>query len=88
MDYVSTKPLHQSQRQVSVVEEESIRVGWPSLTGGRFFRITCRENYELFRELTSFGEHLIVLSPSEVRQKIKKRIENMTFRYGESEVRR
>ena len=88
MDYVSTKPLHQSQRQVTVAEEESLRVGWPSLAGGRFFRITCRENYELFRELTSFGEHLIVLSPSEVRQKIKKRIESMTFCYGESEVRR
>ena len=54
MDYVSTKPLHQSQRQVTVAEEESLRVGWPSLAGGRFFRITCRENYELFRELTSF----------------------------------
>jgi hypothetical protein len=44
---------------------------------GDFFSIECKENYELIRELTSFGENLIVLSPRSICEKIKDRIDNM-----------
>ena len=69
-DYVLTKPLHESQRNIRGEQEESLRRQHPALTGGRFFSIDCIENYELLRELTSFGADLLVLSPDNIRQKV------------------
>lgn len=88
MEYVATKPLHESQSWVQGADEVAVRNDYPMLEGGRFFRIECRENYELYRELTSFGEHLVVLSPEEVKRKIENRIENMRILYQEANLRR
>lgn len=68
--YVETKPLHESQRHYSGEKEAELRRQYPMLEGGSFFSIDCIENYELIRELTSFGENLIVLSPDSIRQKV------------------
>lgn len=76
-DYVATKPLHESQRNVRGQDEARWRQAYPHLEGGRLFRIDCKENYELIRELTSFGADLVVLSPKELREKIQERISNM-----------
>ena len=75
--YVETKPLHESQRHYRGEKEAALRRQYPKLEGGAFFSIDCIENYELIRELTSFGADLVVLSPSEIRYKIIKRIEAM-----------
>lgn len=72
--YVETKPLHESQRHYRGEKEAALRQQYPMLEGGAFFTIDCVENYELIRELTSFGADLVVLSPSEIRYKIIKRI--------------
>ena len=69
-DYVLTKPLHESQRNIRGEQEEALRQEHPTLAGGRFFSIDCIENYELLRELTSFGADLLVLSPDNIRQKV------------------
>jgi predicted DNA-binding transcriptional regulator YafY len=69
-DYVATKPLHESQRNIRNEREEELHQHYPMLEGGRFFSIDCIENYELIRELTSFGKDLIVLSPDHIRQKV------------------
>jgi predicted DNA-binding transcriptional regulator YafY len=69
-DYVATKPLHESQRNIRNECEEELRRQFSMLEGGRFFSIECIENYELIRELTSFGKDLIVLSPDRIRQKV------------------
>ncbi|MBQ7711846.1 MAG: WYL domain-containing protein [Bacteroidales bacterium] len=75
--YVETKPLHESQRHYRGEKEAALRRQYPKLEGGAFFSIDCIENYELIRELTSFGADLVVLFPSEIRYKIIKRIEAM-----------
>lgn len=75
-DYIATKPLHESQRNIYGQDEEQLRAKYPTLVSGRFFRIDCKENYELIRELTSFGQELVVLTPYEIRDKIINRIEN------------
>lgn len=80
-DYVETKPIHESQKHVRKDLEEELRTQYPSLVGGRFFRIDCIENYELIRELTSFGKELIVLQPSELRDSVMKRISEMNEGY-------
>ncbi len=58
-----------------------MRKRFPMLKDGDFFRIDCKENYELIRELTSFGSELIVLEPSEIQEKVYKRIESMQEGY-------
>lgn len=77
-DYVRTKKIHQSQQYISGQKEQELRNQHPELEGGSFYSIDCRENYELIRELTSFGKELIVLSPDSIREKV---IETVTGIY-------
>ncbi|MDE5788141.1 MAG: WYL domain-containing protein [Bacteroidaceae bacterium] len=76
-DFVACKPLHDSQRQYKGKAESDFRKLYPMLAGGYFFSIQCKENYELIRDLCSFGENLIILSPNNIREKAKKRISKM-----------
>ena len=81
-DYVATKPLHESQRIIGSTHETELRNQYPQLTGGRFFLIECKENYELIRELTSFGKDLVVLSPNPITDMVEKRISDMNEIYS------
>lgn len=80
-DYAATKPIHESQRRYSGERENGFRERYPMLEGGYFFSIECIENYELIRELTSFGEDLVVLSPMDIRQKVIDKINGMRDKY-------
>ena len=80
-DFVNTKPLHESQRHFSGEKEEALRKQYPMLEGGYFFSIECVENYELIRELTSFGKDLIVLSPEDIQKKVRDRVESQLKAY-------
>lgn len=81
IDFVSNKPLHSSQQRLSDIDVEPIISHAMNLNDGGYFKIFCKINYELIRELMSFGEHLIVLSPNKVREKIKERLSKMTNIY-------
>lgn len=52
----------------------ALRQQFPILDGGYFFSIECIENYELIRELCSFGKDLLVLSPADIQQKVRDRV--------------
>ena len=80
-DYVVTKPLHESQRNIRDEKEKELRRQYPTLEGGRFFAIECFENYELIRELTSFGADLVVLSPKEIQEKVFEKVSEMYKTY-------
>lgn len=80
-NYVLTKPLHDSQTYLRNDAKE--RVQYPQLQGGGFFTIECKENYELIRELCSYGKDLIVLSPENIKEKVYHRIEDMFSVYTE-----
>ena len=81
-DYVATKPIHESQRHYKGEKVKGLRQQYPMLEGGYFFSIECIENYELIRELTSFGEDLVVLSPMGIRQKVIDKINGMRDKYN------
>ena len=81
-DYVATKPIHESQRNIRGEREEELREKYPTLRDGRFFSIDCIENYELIRELTSFGKDLIVLSPQNIVEQVQQRIIEMQNEYA------
>lgn len=80
-DYVATKPIHKSQRTLDEAKTLELKNKYPKLNGGCFYRIYCKENYELIRELTSFGKELIVLEPTEIQDKIWKQICEMEKEY-------
>ena len=67
-DYVESKPLHGSQKIINA--DDDLRQQFPTLKNGRFFSIDCIANYELIRELSSFGRELVVLTPDDVREKV------------------
>ncbi len=72
--YVDTKPIHESYTPLKGDRENELHNLYPQLTGGLFFCLDCIPNFELIRELCSFGGNLIVLSPQSVRQEIKNRL--------------
>jgi predicted DNA-binding transcriptional regulator YafY len=80
-DYVATKPIHESQRHYTGEREEELRQQYPMLNGGAFFSIDCIENYELIRELISFREDLVVLSPDNIKDTVMERIAAMYEMY-------
>jgi predicted DNA-binding transcriptional regulator YafY len=80
-DYVETKPLHESQKHIKTEIENKLRSKHPILAGGRFFQIDCIENYELIRELSSFGKELIVLQPGVIKDKVARRAAEMNEIY-------
>lgn len=79
-DYVMTKPLHPSQVYIKGVVCENLRNKY-SLQEGAFFSIDCKYNYELQRELTSFGKELLVLEPVELQNIIFEKIKAMYENY-------
>ena len=80
--YVKTKPLHESQKCYNSDRDTIFRQQYPTFTGGAFFSIDCIQNYELIRELTSFGKELIVLqSNGDTKEVIYKRICEMKDKY-------
>ncbi|MCR5193839.1 MAG: WYL domain-containing protein [Bacteroidales bacterium] len=80
-EYVATKPIQESQTPIRGEREAALRDKFPMLEGGLFFYIECIENYELLRELTSFGADLIVLSPEDIKMKVIDKIKGMCKKY-------
>lgn len=79
--YIHTKPIHGSQIHIKEDRAEKLRILYPQLPFGDFLTIECRENFELLRELTAWGEDLMVLTPVNLRERIIERINSMTNRY-------
>ena len=75
--YLDTKPLHASQTNIRGEKEQYIREQYYLPSGGSIFSIDCKENYELIRELCSFGGELKVLSPCSIVESVKQRIRSM-----------
>ncbi len=80
-DYVITKPIHGSQKTLKSEKDSYLRQVYPKLKNGKFFQIECRENYELIRELISFGPELLVLSPINIKNQILKNLDGSLQRY-------
>lgn len=79
--YVDTKPLHGSQINIKGEKARMIREQYTLPSDGALFSIACKENYELIRELCSFGGELKVLSPPLIVEAIKHRIKSMVALY-------
>jgi len=80
-DYIMTKPIHESQTSIKGETENNLHEKHPQFEGGAFFSIDCIPNYELIRELCSFGKDLIVLEPSSIHNQVFNRISMMVEDY-------
>lgn len=81
-DYVLTKPLHDSQRKLPDTTVATLHDKYPNLEGGIFLRIDCKRNYELIRELTSFGKDLLVLEPKAIQDEVYRQISSLNEEYN------
>lgn len=82
--YVDTKPIHGSYKPIKGETEKQLRTEYTHLQGGMFFTLDCICNFELIRELCSYGKELIVLrSDGTVKDEICKRICEMKEKYVE-----
>lgn len=79
--YIHTKPIHGSQIHIKGDRADKLHILYPQLQSGDFLTIECRENFELIRELTAWGDDLIVLTPVSLRDRIVDRINHMKTRY-------
>ena len=80
--YVKTKPLHGSQRDVKGEEDKAVSERYPALQGGRFFRLQCILNYELEQLLMSKMNQLVVLEPATLKDSLINRIKKMGSLYS------
>ena len=71
VDYIRTKYIHSSQDEVNAETEREFVRKYPALKDCRFFSIYCRPNTELFALFSSYGDNLIVLEPTDVRQSMQ-----------------
>ena len=80
--YIDTKPIHGTQAEFKSERDTEIRSQHPRLKGGKFYRIRCIRNYELIRELCSYGPDVIVLSPKRIQEDVHNRIRAMMEGYA------
>lgn len=81
--YVDSKPIHGSYTPIKGDSELQLRSQYPQLQGGLFFTLDCIPNFELIRELCSYGKELIVLqSDGHVQDDIYKRISEINDIYS------
>ncbi|HRW75096.1 MAG TPA: WYL domain-containing protein, partial [Saprospiraceae bacterium] len=69
--YINTKPIHHSQRVLSVAPESTT------------FAIDVIPNFELESILLSYGERIEVLEPESLRLQMKERYEQAARLYAE-----
>ena len=82
--YVDTKPIHGSYTPIKGEDDEQLHKEYPQLQGGMFFTLDCISNFELIRELCSYGKDLLVLrSDGTVADDVRKRISEMNEKYSE-----
>ena len=79
--YISTKPIHGSQREIKGEKTTSLYAQYRKLQGGKFFSIDCIINYELIREFITYGPELLVLTPVSLQEQVSERIRLMNEKY-------
>ena len=78
--YVRTKKLHLTQMELVDELQVQYKEKYPALYDCTFFTIECRENYELYSLLLSFGGNLTVIEPANVRNNLREKLrENLRY---------
>lgn len=65
--YVDTKPIHGSQVKFSAERQIVLHAEYAAFDNYTFYRLTLRPNRELYNIIYSYGNNVILVSPSEIR---------------------
>ena len=84
--HVLTKPLHESQKVYRNDREQLFRSKYPNLTNGAFFSIDVIPNYEMYRELMSYGKELLVLEPATIQNTILQKLAENLHEYERARI--
>ena len=71
--YVETKPLHRTQRVIERNEK------------GIVISMRVQLNYELEREILGFGDSMVVLQPRQLRNRMRKKMEDAMLLYNSTD---
>lgn len=81
--YIETKPIHGSFTPKRGETAQQLYIEYPQLHGGLFFTLDCINNFELIRELCSYGKELIVLqSTGTVANDVRKWVKELNEKYS------
>lgn len=61
--YITTKPLHGSQKHIKGEEENALREKYPMFQGGHFIQLECILNHELKQLIMYYMDQIVVLTP-------------------------
>lgn len=80
--YIETKPLHGSQTPYTNEREVALRSKYPTLEGGKFFRLNCIVNTELKQLLNSYLPDIMVIEPESLRKQCIESTTRMLEKYN------
>ena len=72
--YVDTKPIHGSQIKYSAEQQEKLHTKYPTLRDYTFYALNLKPNRELYNTIYSYGENIILVSPTKIREKMIKEL--------------
>ena len=80
--YITTKPLHGSQKEVKNEQLVELREKYATFGDGHFIRLKCVLNIELEQLLMSHMDQVVVLEPVVLREKIVQKVASLQKLYG------
>ncbi|MBP3644329.1 MAG: WYL domain-containing protein [Alistipes sp.] len=80
--YITTKPLHGSQKEVKNEQLIELREKYATFGDGHFIRLKCVLNVELEQLLMSHMDQVVVLEPEVLREKIVQKVASLQKLYG------
>ncbi len=81
LPYLMSKPMHPSLSEVNVEETGHLRETHPHLAGGGFLRMRCMVNVELVQAIMAYGDELVILSPTSLKEVILQKIIRLKSNY-------
>lgn len=81
-DYIRTKPVHESQRELPSGEQTMLRTRYPSLGDYSFFEVSCIPNNELKTLLFSFDKDIVLISPENLKTEMISELERLMKLYS------
>lgn len=80
--YIDSKPLHGSQTPVKKAEEVQVLCArYPHLQAGKFYRLECIPNRELFQALAAYFSGIELLEPLSLRKEYAEMISRTNKKY-------
>jgi len=70
LPYIQTKYIHASQIQLDKDSEDQFKEKYPSLKAWAFFCLECRPNRELLYRFASYGNDIVLLEPTRMRDQL------------------